>query len=80
MPSTSRAQQRAAQMAEHASPAEIAKAGPAVQQMAKSMSHAQLHEFSVGSEKGKPEHVKHHHKEHKRGENLQGRQPKERGK
>ncbi len=24
----------------------------------KSMTHAQLHDFAVGSEKGKPEHVK----------------------
>jgi hypothetical protein len=79
MPSVSKAQQRTAGAAEHMSPAEIAKAGPAVQQMAK-MSHGQLHEFASGSEKGKPGHVHHKPKEHKRGENLHGRQPKERGK
>ena len=78
MPSVSKAQQRTAAMAEHASPEAIANAGPAVQQMASSMNKSQLHDFAAGPMKGKPEHK--HHKEHKRGENLHGRKPKERGK
>ena len=61
MPSVSKAQQKAAAMAEHMSPDQAASAGPAVQQMSK-MSHGQLHEFASGSMKGKPEHKHKHHK------------------
>jgi hypothetical protein len=30
---------------------------PMAQKLRKSMTHQQLHDFSVGSEKGKPQHV-----------------------
>jgi hypothetical protein len=52
MPSKSKAQQRLMQAAEHGATFPMAKA------LRKSMTHAQLHDFSVGFEKGKPEHVK----------------------
>lgn len=64
MPSVSRSQQRLMQAAEHG--ADFAMA----QKLRDSMSHQQLHDFASGSEKGKPEHVKHgkplgrHHAEH----------------
>lgn len=42
---------------------------PMAQKARASMTHAQLHDFAAGSEKGKPEHVKgapmgKHHSEH----------------
>ena len=63
MPAVSRSQQRAMAMAEHATPEELEKAGPAVKEMAGSMSTDQLHDFASGSMAGKPEHV-HHRKHH----------------
>lgn len=77
MPSKSKAQQRAAQMAEHASAEEIEKAGPAVKQMAEGMNKAQLHDFAAGSMKGKPEHA--HPKKHRGDHRSGGRQKKGRG-
>lgn len=50
MPSVSKAQQTAMQIAEHAP----GKLYPRNRGLLK-MSHSQLHDFSVGSEKGKPE-------------------------
>lgn len=52
MPAKSRAQQRLMQAAEHGANFPMAK------KLRKSMTHQQLHDFAVGSEKGKPEHVK----------------------
>jgi len=52
MPAKSRSQQRLFQAAEHG--ATFAKA----KQLRKSMTMSQLHDFAVGSEQGKPEHVK----------------------
>ena len=78
-PSVSQSQQRAAQMAEHASPEEIEKAGPAVKQMAKSMTGEQLHEFSSGKMAGKPDHVHQHHKKHRGDGRSAGRDKKGRG-
>lgn len=49
MPSVSRAQQIAMQIAEHA-PGKLYKKNRGLLKM----SHTQLHEFAVGSEKGKP--------------------------
>jgi len=51
MPSTSVAQQHLMQAAEHGATFPIAK------KLRKTMTHTQLHDFSVGSEKGKPMHV-----------------------
>ena len=52
MPAKSKAQQRLMQAAEHgASFAEAVR-------LRSTMTHQQLHDFAVGSEKGKPEHVK----------------------
>src|SRR5882724_2181073 len=51
MPAKSIAQQHLMQAAEHGADFPMAK------KLRKSMSHSQLHDFSVGSEKGKPEHV-----------------------
>lgn len=51
MPSVSKSQQRLMQAAEHGADFPMAK------KLRKSMSHSQLHDFSVGSEKDKPEHV-----------------------
>lgn len=57
MPSKSKAQQHLFQAAEHGADFPMAR------KLRSSMTHQQLHEFSVGSEKGKPEHVgKHPHK------------------
>ena len=50
MPSVSKAQQTAMQIAEHA-PGKLYKRNRGLLKM----SHSQLHDFSVGSEKGKPE-------------------------
>lgn len=54
MPSKSRAQQRLMQAAEHGADFPLART------LRASMTHAQLHDFSVGSEKGKPQHVPEH--------------------
>lgn len=75
MPASSTAQRRAAAMAEHASPEKLASAGPAVRQMAKGMSKDELHKFASTKES----HLPHHKKPHHRGENRDGRSPKERG-
>lgn len=52
MPATSKAQQRLMQAAEHGADFPMAR------KIRQSMSHRQMHDFAVGSEKGKPEHVK----------------------
>ena len=52
MPSVSKAQQRLMGAAEHGAQF------PMAQKLRKSMTMGQLHDFAVGSEKGKPEHVK----------------------
>jgi hypothetical protein len=54
MPSVSKSQQRLMQAAEHGADF------PAAKKLRASMSHQQLHDFSVGSEANKPEHVSHH--------------------
>ncbi len=51
MPARSRAQQRLMQAAEHGAKF------PAAQKIRASMTHQQMHDFAVGSEKGKPMHV-----------------------
>lgn len=51
MPSESIAQQHLMQAAEHGADFPMAK------KLRSSMTHQQLHDFSVGSEKGKPEHA-----------------------
>ena len=57
MPATSKAQQKLMQIAEH-HPEELYTKNKGVAKM----THRQLHDFSVGSEKGKPEHIdKGHH-------------------
>lgn len=53
MPAVSRAQQRLMQAAEHG--ANFAEA----RKLRASMTRQQLHDFAVGSEAGKPEHVAH---------------------
>lgn len=55
MPSKSKAQQRLMQAAEHGAQFPMART------VAASMTHAQLHDFSIGSMKGKPAHVGHPH-------------------
>lgn len=55
MPSKSRAQQRLFQAAEHGADFPLAK------KLRRSMTHQQLHDFAVGSEKDKPEHVRQSH-------------------
>lgn len=52
MPSVSVAQQRLMQAAEHGANFPMAR------KLRKTMTHQQLHDFAVGSEKGKPMHVK----------------------
>ncbi len=52
MPSVSRAQQRLMQAAEHGATFAMAK------KVRSSMTHDQMHDFAVGSEAGKPQHVK----------------------
>lgn len=78
MPSKSKAQQRLMQAAEHGADF------PMAQKIRGSMDHKQMHDFAVGSEKGKPEHAhkkdEHHHGRHKTSEHApQGRKPNERG-
>jgi len=51
VPSVSKAQQHLMQAAEHGADF------PMADKLRQSMTHEQLHEFSVGSESGKPEHV-----------------------
>lgn len=51
MPSKSIAQQHLMQAAEHGADFAMAK------KVRKSMSHKQMHEFAVGPEEGKPQHV-----------------------
>lgn len=53
MPSVSKKQQHLFQAAEHGASFPMAK------KVREGMSHEQMHDFAVGSEKGKPEHVKH---------------------
>ena len=52
MPSVSKSQQRLMQAAEHGADFPMAK------KVRASMTHEQMHDFAVGSEKHKPEHVK----------------------
>jgi hypothetical protein len=52
VPAVSKAQQRLMGAAEHGAQF------PMAQKLRKSMTMGQLHDFAVGSEKGKPEHVK----------------------
>lgn len=56
MPAKSKAQQRLMQAAEHGA------TFPMARKVRASMSMAQMHDFAVGSEKGKPTHVGHPHK------------------
>lgn len=56
MPAKSKAQQRLMQAAEHGATFPMAK------QVRASMTHQQMHDFAVGSMKGKPQHVPHPHK------------------
>ncbi len=51
MPAKSRAQQRLMQAAEHGANFPMAR------KIRASMSHDQMHDFAVGSEAGKPQHV-----------------------
>jgi hypothetical protein len=51
MPAKSQAQQRLMQAAEHGA------TFPMAQQVRASMTHQQLHDFSIGSMAGKPKHV-----------------------
>ena len=62
MPAVSKAQQRLMQIAEHA-PEKLNAENKGVA----SMSHKQLHDFAAGSERGKPEHVKHGRRANPRG-------------
>ena len=78
MPAVSKSHQRAMAMAEHATPAELEKAGPAVKQMSE-MSQDQLHDFASGSMTGKPDHVHQHHKKHRGDGRSAGRDKKGRG-
>lgn len=77
MPARSKAQQRLMQAAEHGA------TFPAAEKIRQSMTHEQMHDFAVGSEKGKPEHVQKRHRlagshdglyitEHHRGAKKQG--------
>jgi hypothetical protein len=56
MPAKSRAQQRLMQAAEHGADFPMAK------KVRRSMTHDQMHDFAVGSEQGKPQHVPHPHR------------------
>lgn len=64
MPAKSRAQQRLMQAAEHGATFPMAK------KVRASMTHQQMHDFAVGSEKGKPEHVKGSHPGRNLGKHL----------
>ena len=52
MPAKSKAQQRLMQAAEHGADFPMAR------KVRESMTKTQMHDFAVGSEKGKPEHVR----------------------
>lgn len=52
MPAKSKSQQRLMQAASHGASFALAK------KLRRTMSPQQLHDFSVGSEKGKPQHIK----------------------
>jgi hypothetical protein len=52
MPSVSKSQQRLMQAAEHGADFAMAR------KVRSSMTHDQMHDFAVGSEAGKPQHVK----------------------
>ncbi len=52
MPAKSKAQANLMRAAEHGANF------PKAKQLRKSMTHEQLHDFAVGSDKGKPQHVK----------------------
>lgn len=52
MPAVSKAQQHLMAAAEHGADFLMAK------KIRKSMTHQQMHDFAVGSQKGKPEHVR----------------------
>ena len=52
MPAKSKAQQRLMQAAEHGAQF------PMAQKIRSSMTYGQMHDFAVGSEAGKPQHVK----------------------
>ena len=54
MPSVSKSQQRLMQAAEHGANFPMAR------KVRASMTHDQLHDFSVGKETGKPQHVARH--------------------
>lgn len=56
MPAVSKAQQRLMQAAEHGADF------PAAKKIRASMTHQQMHDYAVGSEKGKPEHVPARHR------------------
>lgn len=53
MPAVSKSQQRLMAAAEHGATFPLAR------KLRASMTHTQLHDFAVGSEQGKPEHVSH---------------------
>jgi len=61
LPAKSRAQQKLFQAAEHGANFPMAK------KLRKSMTHDQLHDFAVGSMKGKPAHVNRYGARHKAG-------------
>ena len=54
MPAKSRSQQRLMQAAEHGANF------PMAQKIRSSMTHSQMHDFAVGSERGKPQHIASH--------------------
>jgi hypothetical protein len=56
MPSVSRAQQRLMGAAEHGANFPMAK------KVRSSMTMGQMHDFAMGSEQGKPQHVSHPHR------------------
>ena len=56
MPSKSKSQQHLFQAAEHGANFPLAR------KLRSTLTHQQLHDFASGSEKGKPEHVGHPHR------------------
>jgi len=70
MPAKSKAQQRLMQAAEHGADFPMAK------KIRASMTHAQMHDYAVGSEKGKPQHVKSDTESHIYGHDRRGRKSK----
>lgn len=73
MPAKSKAQANLMRAAEHGADFPMAR------KLRQSMTHEQLHDFAVGSEKGKPEHVSHGGMRHggltEGGKNRPGRKP-----